>query len=399
MSKHLRKHRRGTVGRRATAAAVSVLTITFAAACSSGGGTSSTGGASNSSNGNQAVVAKAKNYIAPYLKPATAIGVTTPLSGPAVRGKTIVIPLASDEASQTVAKAIKEAASVVGWTVKTFPFSLTSPQSLITGMQQTLQMRPKPAAIAISAIPEAVWGNMEPEFEKAGIAILVTAISGVPVSAAVPTGGHIFGDETQKLRGRLLGDFMIMDSGGRANAVAIGSPDLPSFTSLNEGIQEAFAGCPDCKLTIANGPITDLESDGTNFATSAVQRYPSATYLAIPYGQFFPGLTNALDTAGDKAVKIVGASSDPEDLQEVKAGTAAAFLSTALTYVGYEVMDAALRVAGHEKLPVDEYDAMPQQIFTKDTITSSDINSDGNDYLYPADFQEQFYKLWGVTGS
>ena len=124
---------------------------------------------------------------------------------------------------------------------------------------------------------------------------------------------------------------------------------------------------------------------------SAIQKDPSIKYVVTVDGPFVTGLRSALDAAGLNDVQIAGESGDTTNLTNIKAGKESAFTALALHYGSYSMIDMVLRHLQGLNFDPDGNGGLPTQLLTKDV--DFEIS---NSFDKPADFADQFKKLWLV---
>lgn len=335
-------------------------------------------------------VATATAFLSKYLTAPTSLPVTTPLAAKPATGKTIVY--LSCEVPQCVALAdgVTSAAKAVGWQSKIITWKSVDPATLVAAMQQALEMKPAPAYVVFSGLPEAVWGSKVPAFKAAGIKLIAAVLGSATLGDTVIA--NLLDDGDAKLQGKILADWVIVDSQGKGKVLQQDFPDFPTIAGVGTGIRdELTATCPDCAVTRLDVTGAQLASGGVTPAIiSALQRDPSIGYLAASDIALAPGLPAALKAAGLGKVKIVGGAADPTTEQTLRDGTGSAFMANDLGYVGWLAMDVALRDAAGETFQTNG-GGMPQELLTKDTIGAADAAAD-----FPAGYQDMFKKLWLV---
>jgi ribose transport system substrate-binding protein len=314
--------------------------------------------------------------------------VTTPLRGKPQPGKTFVWFTCDIPACTVLGSAIKQAVQSVGWTYQQIPFTTANPASLVSAMKQALQYHPSYAGI--TALPEALWQSMVPRYAAAGVKI-ITVFNDTPVSG--PVIGNVAGETNAQLAGRNLANYVIADSGGKADILLQRVDDLPALKDIADGFAATITkNCGDCKLTtVAN---TLAQAQGAQVVTSvisALQRNSGIDYLMSPHAQFIDGILSALGTAGlSGKVKIVAAAADSIALTGVKQGQFAAVTGNPLNYAAWQTVDLALRSAEGMAIPAEGY-LVPLQLLTRQATFQLSNSQD-----VPLDYQELFKKIWLV---
>ncbi len=349
-----------------------------------GSGTPSSGStASSSSTG----AASTSGVLASYENAPTAIPITIPLKATPPKGKTFVF-LQCDVAQCTEeSTAMKTVVAAVGWNLKVIPYQSENPASLISGLQQALQLHP--AAVGLTGIPEIEWQSALPAYEKAGVPIVVGQVGPQVLSKTVIA--SIGNDLNVQITAKVLADYFIAKSGGKGKILQFQVPDFPILGAFDQAFRaDVQASCPGCSVTELTGTIAEVTSGGSTAAiVSALQRNPQDSWLVTDDGPWVDGLPSAL-AAAHLHVKIIGEGADVTDETDIKQGTMTAFTAVALDYGMWAMMDAALRhLEGMPNSPNEGL--LPFQLLVQgESFTVSES------YNQPGDFAAQMEKLWHV---
>jgi len=368
--------------------------VTIAAVLAACGSTNSpsTGGSGTPSSGstassNSSVMASTSGFLASYENAPTAIPITTPLKAAPPKGKTFVF-LQCDVAQCTEeSTAMKAVVAAVGWTLKVIPYQSENPATLISGLQQALQLHP--AAVGLTGIPQIEWQSELPAYEKAGVPIVVGQVGPQVLSKTVIA--SIGNDLNVQITAKVLADYFIAKSGGKGKILQFQVPDFPILGAFDQAFRaDVQASCPGCSVTQLTGTIAEVTSGGSTAAiVSALQRNPQDTWLVTDDGPWVDGLPSAL-AAAHLHVKIIGEGADVTDETDIKQGTMTAFTAVALDYGMWATMDAVLRhLEGMPNSP-DE-GLLPVQLLVKgENFTVSES------YNQPSNYAAQMEKLWHV---
>jgi ABC-type sugar transport system substrate-binding protein len=107
-------------------------------------------------------------------------------------------------------------------------------------------------------------------------------------------------------------------------------------------------------------------------------------------GVLIPGLSSAMSAAGITGVTVGGALATAESEQAILNGTETAFTTYNSSYVGWQTVDIVLR--DMEKMTIPPFDSgVPTQLVTKATVGTPNDSATA-----PANYPQQFEKLWGV---
>lgn len=359
------------------------------AACStsSSSGSSAASSSGTSSGGSSSEVAKAQAFVKKYEQVPTGIPTTTPLKSKPPTGKTIVFMHCTDVSQCTdIGTGLQAATAAVGWTLKEIDYQSANPATLVSALQQGLQYHP--VAAIVTGIPSAAWSSELAAYKQAGVPI-IEGYTADPLGNGIIA--NVGGTPYTTLVGQIIANWVIADSGGKANIVSYQVPDFPVLAAFDKGFTDTIdSGCSACKITPVTGTIAQATSgQGPSQIVSALQRDPSANYVVTDDATWIDGLPSALSAAG-LHVKVAGESGDVQALTAVKNGTEHAFTGLATIPGAWTMLDAALRYV--EGMPVPAEDAqLPVQLLTKNVPFTV-----ANSYNLPANYEELWKTLWKV---
>lgn len=378
--------RTGVIARPKIAAALScALLMVILSACSSSGSSASSNAAATSASSPGVKAAQA--VAVRWEKPPTTLGVTTPLKSAPPSGKTFVWLNCELSACAQILLGVRQAVSAAGWNLKVVQYQQANPATVLSAFKLALNYHP--AAVGLSGLPEAVWASVIPAYKKAAVPIIAGYVGPLTLNSTVI--GNISGPPDGAETGQILANWFIGDSGGKGDALNVRTDELPYLKTFSDAFQaDVQKQCSGCTVTNLNMSVADATGGKVNSAIVAdLQRNPSVNYVVATEGPFIDGLPAALSAAGlSGKVKIAGENGDVENLTDVKNGTEAAFTGASLHIGGWQYLDVAIRHA--EGMTFDPYDGMqPKQLLTK-TVQFSPAA----DYDVPANYPQQFRKLW-----
>jgi ribose transport system substrate-binding protein len=271
-------------------------------------------------------------------------------------------------------------------------FKASDPATLVAALRTALQY--KPVGVYFSGVPQAVWTSVQAEYAAAGSYITDSFVSPSPTGPGVEA-GRGYDDHSQEI-GKLLANTQITDSEGReANSLLVSVPDYPVYNPTAQAYHDEIGkACPSCKITDVNVTLPQLLGGQLVPAVvSAAKRTPGLKYIAAVNGSFIAQLPQALKTAGlDGKFKLISGTGISTDQQNVLAGDQLATMNSQLVIGGWQNVDIAVRkVMG---LPVPEGD----HVAPVTLLTKGNIGTPRDSYDIPADFADQFKKLWNVAG-
>lgn len=381
-----------TNGERRLAALAAGLAIAAAVVGGCGSDDSGSGDGASAATGGSADIAAARETVAQAQRPPEEIGVTTPLPEAAEPGKTFVYLQCDIAQCQSIGEAIRAATDAVGWNYVHINFQQADPSTLISAMKRALDH--DPVAVSFSGQPEALWSQMIPVYERAGVAIIPQYVG--PAKMDGPVVGNIDGPADLELAADILADWLIVDSGGDAKALVQNVPGFPAIATWAEALRDSVGRkCPDCEVELVDTSVAQLtEGSGSSVMISALQRDRSFEYAMAFNGLFIPGLEAALDNAGLSEVKIAGYVASDDYVASMVDGKDYAFLGLNTDYGGWLAVDMALRYDQGTELDPDEQ-LLPVQLLTEASATPQDAKS-VTDFQRPEGYQEQFEELWNA---
>lgn len=350
---------------------------------------SSSASTSSSSSASASPVTAASAAAAAAEQPATGLAETTPLKSKPTAGKTVVWMNCNVDACPPIGLGVKEGAEAVGWKYKQINYSSADPATLVAGMKQALQYHP--AYVMVTGVPpEAGWSSVIPAYKAAGVKIIAGTLGAEKLdSTLIANVGSV---TLATDAGKVLANWFIADSQGKGQAVLESVNDFPTIALVADSFASSVkANCPGCKVTRLNNTIAQAESGGVVPAiVSTLRSHPSASYIVTPAANLAEGLAAALSGAGlSNKVKWTGYAADPPALTALKSNKAAALIGTPLTYIGWQMMDTALRNTEGMTFVTDP--KIPFQLLLP---TSSFKVADSEDT--PSDYASLFKKLWQV---
>jgi ribose transport system substrate-binding protein len=250
--------------------------------------------------------------------------------------------------------------------------------------------------IVIHGIPSSL---VEPQLEKAGEAGIevITANTHDPGPPAADEPDAVVAEATHcfSCAGRLMADFMVADSDGKANAVVLTSSDVGLISSQEAaGIQEETKRlCPDCKIKEIDVPIAQWQGL-TARVPSILREDPSIDYVLPLYDGMAPLIVPGIKQArAQDRVKLVSFNGTKAVLEMLEQGdVVAADVGQPTQYEGWGMFDQALRVLSGAE-PVEDIN-VPLRLFTTNNIGDIDLSAPEESWYLEVDFREKYKELW-----
>ena len=207
--------------------------------------------------------------------------------------------------------------------------------------------------------------------------VLTTQIKAARDAGAILTASHLTGFEQDvpggltasipidyKQAGKLLAEWAITKTEGKANALVLVTNEVLSTESMMAGIQEVFAAHPESKFTTVNVSIPDWASKIQSNVQSAIIADPTINYILPIYDGMNQFVVPALTITGaTDRVKIATFNGTPFVLDMIQNGQVEMDIGENLDWIAYGMLDAQMRlVCGLEpvtdpKIPLLVFDA------------------------------------------
>jgi ribose transport system substrate-binding protein len=324
----------------------------------------------------------------------TGIPLKTPLKEPPTKGKTFVW-LACDTAGvcDDYETGVREAVEAAGWNLKVITWKQSDPATLVSAMKQALQY--DPIAVSFSGADQAFWQQVIPEYKAAGVTILPMGVGEADLSSTVPAA--VSGPEQSEESGRWLADYTAISSGGSANVLVFTATEFPIVKSTSDSyLAHLKQVCPKCQTRVVNGTSAQVAAgQAVPLVVSNLQANPSVDYLMTSVGVFLEGLPSALAAAGLAGrVKVIGNAPSVQNESDILTGNAEAFVAANYKYLGWLVVDEAIRIS--QGMPPNPSGGnAPRRLLTKAVMKDNNITP-STSLDYPVEFRKEFKKLWMV---
>lgn len=388
--------------RRTGPLAVSLGIALLLTGCGSSGSTGTTGSGgsetpsattSDSGTGGTSDAAQAAaDRIAPFLKPATSIGIDIPLDATPETGKNVVWLEGNIEDIVAIGEGLKAATSALGWNLRTLTYDTADPQAVNGAMLQAVAQ--KPDFIAVSGQPYETYQQGAEAAKAAGIPIFDMSSENVPD----PEVNDIYvnvGLKELKTRFEQAADWIIADSGAKANVLIVNLPDFHVLVTAAGYSKDQFAAkCPDCNVDELDATIADLTSGAIpSSVVSYLQTHPDTDYLLFTIGQIASGVRDAMDGAGvGQDVKISGTNPQTANVQNLIDKKEDSWLTLPRAAQAWNAVDAMARFAqGMDLGPINDT-PVTYQFWTQDNVPSP-----ASEYLGAENYQDQWKALWKVS--
>jgi ribose transport system substrate-binding protein len=347
------------------------------AAC---GSTSS--GAGNAGSASSQVSPAVSSAVSAAMAPVTAFPDPTGHVKPPA-GKKIVAITCSSQGYGCVQGAIgvQSAGRMLGWNV-TVVDGKGDPSVWNSAVQQAVVSRAD-GIVLLAVNPALVQGALA-KAKAAGIPVeevFIPKFSGPSVDGYVTT-DHVQG-------GKILADWIIKDSAGKANILMLNEPEFPELVQRNNALlAELKANCPGCNVVdTVQLNIGTMAQQLAGAVTSSLQTHPNVGYVVAPFDSAGIFAAQGIRQAGKSSqVKLAGAEGDPNGIQGVQGGTQAVDLATVPPWGGWAAMDLLARHFAGDPITIE---ALPQRLLNKSNVPS------GKGWTGDVNYQAKFAAIWG----
>ena len=257
----------------------------------------------------------------------------------------------------------------------------------------------KAGAIVVESFPaELIAGSLQ-NAEKAGIPV-IDGNNADPTDPLGPGTDARVAFQYSK-SGRLVSDWVIADSKGKANVLILQTSDVPNSKAVVKNGYEAELKekCPGCKYTTKSIPIAQWSTNLGPLTQSSLNADPNIDYIIPAYDGMSTFVLPAIRQAGkaDK-VKVATFNADLDPMQNMAKGNMIGVdVGSHNTYEGWAYADQAMRLMTGEKPLQDEL--VPIRVFTEDNVKELTLTpaaeKSGEWYGEPT-YKTEFQKLWGV---
>lgn len=204
------------------------------------------------------------------------------------------------------------------------------------------------------------------------------------------------------LSGRLVSDWVIVDSGGDANVLIIQSPESGNVPDL---VGKGYAGeleakCPSCTVKIVDVSIADWATKLQSTVQAQLAADPSIDYVIPIYDGATTYIVPGIQAAGAAdRVKVATFNANLDPMKKMAAGESVAVdVGSHNAYEGWAYADQSLRlITGQE--PLDN-ELVPARVFTQENIGDLELTEAAErsgEWFGDDTYKEKYAALWGVN--
>lgn len=298
----------------------------------------------------------------------------------------------SDQFVEVLQSGMKSVAKQVGVNFRVFS-NHGSPAEWVRGMQTGVNEKVSVIDLLSGIDPSQLHPQIA-QAKAAGIPVVVS--DAYDIAQQADPSVTATADVAYAQAGRLMADWTVSDTKGKADVLVIGSSDVVSSNFMVGAIQNEFkTHCSTCKVKKIDVTVANWASQTQSQVQAALNADPNINYILPVYDSQSQFIVPAITAAGKTGkVHIATYDGTPFVLKMMQdGGTVRMDVGEDLDWVSKAVMDQDMRVAAG--LPPVKNTNTPLYIFTKknvDTAGTPPKNSTGYGKAYITGYD----KLWGV---
>lgn len=256
-------------------------------------------------------------------------------------------------------------------------------QGINQGINQHYDLIDLLAPDLLALVPQGV------QAKEAGIPIVASHDGGYEQKRPAP---FQYVPADYKTAGKLLADWAVLRTGGKANVLVIMALDSFSTESTISGVKEGFSGCEECKAKYVNVAVGDWATRIQPTVQAALLADPTINFILPVYDPMVQFVIPAVElTQSTDRVKIAAFNGTPFALDYVREGKVDMIVGESLDWVGHAIVDDEMRIVCG--LPPVKDPKVPLRVFDKTNIESVGVpakSSTGYGESYLAGYR----KLW-----
>jgi ribose transport system substrate-binding protein len=333
--------------------------------------------------------------IARSMTPADYAGPTTPSKAPKNLKIAAVTCLSVLRGCVTPANGVKNAAEKLGWTAQIYDGGGTAGKqnaALLDAISWGANV-----VVTVAIDPKLVQLALR-KAQDAGV-LVVAGSNGIdepnPVQLAGGSGTLGFAFDVSPdygLLGKHTADWIIGDSGGKANIAVYVDNEFPSNLAYQAGLLEGLKKCTGCTVSAPiNFSSTQVGNQLAQMTVDYLRTHPETNYVFSPYDPAAAVQVAAIAEAGmGGKIKLVGTLGDQQNLNFIrKDHTQVADGSYDNEYMGWAIVDQTIRLLNKQPLIIPHNEGLPFIV-----LDNSNLPVPGNDWRANTGYEEKYLALW-----
>ena len=298
----------------------------------------------------------------------------------------------TDGGPNGVGVGLKEAATVLGWTVDVYDGQGTA-QGHTNAINQAIASNPK--AIVLGSVDATEQANTIKTANTAKIPVF----GWHSTSAPGPGLGLVTNISTDPLQvAKLAAGYAVADSDGHAGAAIFTDSQYAVAIAKSDAIKAYLTACSGCTvLATEDSPVSTTSQRMPGLISNLLQQHgDKLTYFLGINGNYFTGAAPALKSAGKTPAGppkgIAAGNGDAAELQRIRTGDyQTATVAEPLYLQAWQILDAVNSTLAGK--PVADFVAAPG------LIDKSNVPSSGDVFDPPSGYRDVYKKIWGKQQS
>jgi ribose transport system substrate-binding protein len=286
------------------------------------------------------------------------------------------------------AASVQKASAALGYQV-TVCNSGTTPTTISGCFNQAVNA--KPDAVIIQGVGTDLAADGYAKLKKAGIPIIGNVTGNTP-GATPGVAAEVNGDTCLR-EGKMLGDWIIADSKGKANVTMYYTDIYKCVLQRASELQKALASCSTCKVKLQKFAIDQLQTGLPQQIQADLQSNPDVNYIVGGFDGIALVAVNAVRQTGKtSSIKVLGTDGDSPNLGLIAKGQIQQVDATSgFGEDGWLAVDAAARTISGQKVPAN----VPGSVFLIDPNNIAKAVGSSGHWNGPPNYEQQIKTLWG----
>lgn len=319
-------------------------------------------------------------------------GPTEPAKAPKGIKVGVVSCAASLKGCQAQADAAAEAAKLVGWEVAMFD-GKANPKTQGTAMLDALGWGAN-VIIAVSLDYRTIQLPLN-EAKKAGVPVVAVGQGGdtpnpLPVLKDGELAWSFAVDVDNYALGTAIANWIINDSGGKANIIVYNDPEFEGVVNQHHGVMDTMTKCTGCKVDASEFAASQVATTLGQQVVGYLRSHPDVNYVYAPYDPSAFVIAAAIRQAGmSDRVRLVSLLGNEENIDLIRKGdvqVATAAFDT--RYSGFAAIDQVIRYLNKQPLFDPHGENVPYVILDKTNLPAKGNWASSNGYV------DKFQALW-----
>lgn len=307
-----------------------------------------------------------------------------PTEGPVAPGGKFIVSIPCARVAYGCARiddGVKAAGKVLGWRVLSVD-AKGNPDTANQAIQQAIDQ--KADGIVVGAIDPVLLKEAIAKARRAGIPVVDPVAARKPSDTGINHDVQIHGER----QGKLLGAYIAVASGGKAQVGIMDDKEFPHQALRTGGIKDSLRKCGGCKVVgESDFVVTDIGTQLGPKSQAFLQANPSIDWLDVAFDAAASDVVIANQQAGARKVNIVSMDGNPQNLDFIEQGKQTATVAAPLDWAGWAAVDNLNRIINGQ--PPTEDDGIPSRLVTKDNVADFRKNGFG-----PVDYKAKYTELW-----